>query len=256
MAEAFVNEEIKQMVRDLEGFSKKAYVDARGHSVGYGHHIQKGEEAFLTEGMSKEQAEKFLEADIKLQQSPWIGKLRKDASPEMIAALTSFSYNAGGFSSDLGRAISYINNGNTDAATKLMARYYNSFDAKVGGKVRNEVLVERRAFEAKLMKGEKISWGEFRKQYSKDQGTTFTRTIGDFGKKVVDSFKQLFGGGQSTKGPSFATATADVKDCMTSNAEVLQGLKELNADLGMQSAETRWLRRLKAEGSGLWAAQQ
>jgi hypothetical protein len=47
------------------------------------------------------------------------------------------------------------------------------------------------------------------------------------------------------------TATGLTQDAMNkTNAATLQGLKELNADLGSQAKVDRWLRELKKEGSG------
>ena len=47
------------------------------------------------------------------------------------------------------------------------------------------------------------------------------------------------------------TATGLTQDAMNkTNAATLQGLKELNADLGSQAMADRWLRELKKEGSG------
>jgi hypothetical protein len=47
------------------------------------------------------------------------------------------------------------------------------------------------------------------------------------------------------------TATGLTQDAMNKvNAATLQGLKELNADLGSQAMTDRWLRELKKEGSG------
>lgn len=241
MAEHYVGAEVKSLVKQLEGFSETAYVDASGHSIGFGHFIKPGEEHLLTGKITEEQAEKLLEEDIKAHQKPWIGMLGKDAPANVVTALTSFAYNVGPYSKGLTRAIDAINKGDTEGAMKVMAEYHKSYDPSVGAKVPNKVLVERREFEAKILKGEKVSWGEFRKFSA---GRVF--------KNSVDYFKQKFGKPTS---PNFCTALADGGDATSSNAEVLAGLKELNKDLKSRSSEEQWLRSLAKEGSGLWAAQ-
>lgn len=241
MAEHYLGDDVRNMVKQLEGFSETAYVDAKGHSIGFGHFIKPGEEHLLKEKITPEKAEQLLEEDIKSHQKPWIGLLGKDTPSHVVTALTSFAYNVGPYSRGITKAIDAINKGDTDSALKIMSEYNKSYDPKAGAKVTNKVLVERREFEAKIMRGDKITWGEHRK-------FSASRTF----KDTFDYFKQKFGKPVS---PNFSTALSDNDGVASNNAEVLQGLRELNRDLRSGSAEDEWLRRLKKEGSGLWAAQ-
>jgi len=38
-----MSDQTRDLIKRLEGFSATAYKDAGGHSIGYGHYIQKGE---------------------------------------------------------------------------------------------------------------------------------------------------------------------------------------------------------------------
>jgi GH24 family phage-related lysozyme (muramidase) len=234
MADYIISGEVKSLVKQLEGFSKTAYPDAKGHSIGYGHFIKPGEEHLLGRSLSEEEAESYLEEDIKSHQKPWIGQLKEGASSGVVTALTSLAYNVGPNSPGLKKAVAAVNAGDLDGAARIMSEYNKSYDPKVGAKVTNQALVERRALEGRILKGEKIDPKEFRASSS----------------SLVDRVKNFFGKPTS---PNFATSAFDGP--ATSNVAVLQALKELNADLKTRSGEKEYLDRLRLEGSGLWAAQ-
>jgi GH24 family phage-related lysozyme (muramidase) len=237
MAEYYVGEDVKTLVKELEGFSSTAYADAHGHSIGYGHFIRPEESHLLGKTISREEAEKYLVDDIKEHQKPWIGSLKKDVPGNVITALTSFAYNVGGHSKGLTRAIAAINSGNMDEASKIMSEYNKSYDPKTGTKTENKVLVQRREYEGRLLKGDKVTWGDVRS------------------RSPVEYFKETFGGRPSRAGTAFSTATMGDGECFSTNAAVLQGLRALNRDMRSGAEESRWLQTLKAEGSGLWQAQ-
>jgi len=234
MAEYSISSEVKALVKQLEGFSKTAYPDAKGHSIGYGHFIKPGEEHLLDKSLSEEEAEKYLEEDIKSHQKPWMGQLKEDTPSGVVTALTSLAYNVGPYSPGLKKAVAAINAGDTDGAAKIIAEYNKSYDPKVGAKVTNQALVERRELEGRMLRGEKIDPKEFR---SSSTG-------------VVDRVKNFFGKPTS---PNFSTSASDGPS--TSNAAILQALKELNMSLKTASGEKEYFDRLRMEGNGLWAAQ-
>jgi len=241
MADYEVSEEAKGLVKQLEGFSDTAYPDASGHSIGYGHFIKPGEEGLLNEKLAPEKAEELLKEDIKTHQKPWIGDLNEGTPENVVTALTSFAYNVGPYSTGLSRAIDAINSGDVNKAANIMAEYNKSYDPKVGAKVTNAALVARREFEGKILRGEKVDVKEVKNFSSK--GVV---------RSTVDFFKNMFG---KPTGPNFCTAAASDSDAMGENAAILQELRVLNRELKSASAESDWIRRLKQEGSGLWAAQ-
>lgn len=234
MAEYSISSDVKALVKQLEGFSKTAYPDAKGHSIGFGHFIKPGEEHLLDRSLTEEEAEQYLEEDIKSHQKPWIGTLKEDASPGVVTALTSLAYNVGPHSPGLKKAVAAVNSGDLDGAARIMAEYNKAYDPKVGAKVTNQALVERRELEGRILKGEKIDPKAFRSASS----------------GVVDRVKSLFGKPTS---PNFSTLASDGPS--TSNASILQQLKELNVSLKTASGEKEYFDRLRMEGNGLWAAQ-
>jgi GH24 family phage-related lysozyme (muramidase) len=234
MAEYNVSKDVKDLVKQLEGFSATAYPDAKGHSIGFGHFIKPGEEHLLGMKISSEEAEKYLEEDIKSHQKSWIGGLKEGTPSGVVSALTSLAYNVGPNSPGLIKAVAAVNAGDTAGASRIISEYNKSYDPKVGAKVTNQALVERRALEGKLLRGEKVDVKEFRSSSS----------------GIVDRVKNFFGKPTS---PNFSTSASDGP--ATSNAIILQGLKEVNMSLKTASDERSYLDRLRMEGSGLWAAQ-
>lgn len=258
----YMGDDVKGLVRQIEGFSKKAYVDAMGHSIGYGHLIKPGEEHLLTKELTREEAEKYLEEDIQSHQKTWIGRLDKNTPGNVVTALTSFAYNVGPNAPALHRAVDAVSKGDVEAATKIMVQYNKSKDPKTGKLVLNNVLVARRDYETRLLKGDKVSWESVRREHRDrgPMGKMIPKVLEDvipFAKKSpVEYFKQMFGVREARMGTALSSATQGGDGCASSNATTLQGLRELNNQLGADAQETRWLQRLKAEGSGLWAAGQ
>lgn len=225
MAEFIINSEVKALVKQLEGFSSTAYPDAKGHSIGFGHFIKPGEEHLMGRSLTEQEAEAYLEEDIKSHQKPWVGQLKEGTPSGVVTALTSLAYNVGPNSPGLKKAVAAVNAGDLDGAARIMSEYNKSYDPKVGAKVTNQALVERRDLEGRILKGEKIDFKSFRSP------------------QVSRNF--------SAK-PNFSSASADP---IASNALILQALRELNADLKVSSMDNEYLDRLRLEGSGLWAAQ-
>ena len=234
MAEYNVSNEVKALVKQLEGFSATSYVDATGRSIGYGHFIKPGEEHLIGANLSPEEAEKYLEEDIKSHQKSWIGGLKEGTPSGVVTALTSLAYNVGPNSPGLKKAVAAVNAGDPDGAARIISEYNKAYDPKVGAKVTNQALVERRELEGRLLRGEKIDPKEFKSSSS----------------GVVDRVKNFFGKPTS---PNFSTSEVDGSN--SENITVLHGLKELNMSLKAASGEKEYLDRLRMEGNGLWAAQ-
>jgi len=234
MAEYIISGEVKALVKQLEGFSSTAYPDAKGHSIGYGHFIKPGEEHLMGKALTEQEAEAYLEEDIKSHQKPWIAQLKEGVSSGAVTALTSLAYNVGPNSPGLKKAVAAVNSGDLEGASRIIAEYNKSYDPRVGAKVTNQALVERRSLEGRILKGEKIDPKEFQ---SSSPG-------------VVDRVKNFFGKATTS---NFSTSALDGP--LAANEEILKGLKELNFKLKAPSEEREYLDRLRLEGSGLWAAQ-
>lgn len=230
MADYNLNSEVKTLVKNLEGFSPTSYLDAGGRSIGYGHYIKPGEEHLIGAELSPEDAEKYLEEDIKSHQKSWIGGLREDAPSGVVAALTSLAYNLGPNSEGLKKAVAAINSGDSEGASRIISEYNKAYDPKVGSKVTNQALVKRRDLEGRMLRGEKVDLKEFKSS----------------SPSVVDRAKNFFG---KALGANFSTS--DIYGTFSSNAEVLHGLKELNMSLRTSANEREYLDRLRVEGKGL-----
>lgn len=257
MAGYYIGEDLKEYIRELEGgFQASAYEDAKGFSIGYGHFIKPGEEYLMEGPITKEQAENFLEEDIKEHQKPWIGNLRDDVSSGMVVAMTSFAYNAGGYSKGIRDATSAVNEGDDEKAIEAMGKYNQSYNPKTGRTEVNPGLVVRRAFEGERARGNTPDWRAYQDENKSSPSSAVTNS--NSVSSEYHKFSTFMAKRYSTtgaKGVSFSSSIGSIGDCMSTNAQVLQDLKELNAlnqDSGKR--ENAWLRRIKQEGSGLWAA--
>lgn len=212
------------LIKDQEGFSAKAYVDAQGHSIGYGHFIKKGEEHLLNKSLTEEEATSLLQKDIAAHQAPWRGKLTKEISGQQMAALTSFAYNVGAHSKALPQMVKLINEGKEAEAGDLMMDYTKSRQGPTGQLVSLAVLEKRRAFERELL-------------------TSKSDILADHlsGKKRIkisenkSSFRTTFGATQGN------------------NNDVLKALVELNNRIGANAPLTYnegWAQRVLQEGRG------
>lgn len=242
-----------ELIKSQEGYSSKAYVDARGHSIGYGHFIKKGEEHLLGTEMSEEEAEKLLVKDIKSHQQPWESKLTKKLGNAQMAALTSFAYNVG--PAAVLNLVPEINRGNFDKVYDTMRSYRK---AHVDGEFKVlDVLVKRREFEI----------GLFQRGVDRDEDDTsilksvfvkpFRSNInaGKDWKSQKGFFKRLK---ESLTGPErFVQGMFDPGELINQNKEVLGKLMDLNANMGARSPvnidEQAWATRVMQEGRG-WGA--
>lgn len=239
----------KALIKAQEGFAAKAYVDAQGKSIGYGHFIRKGEEHLVDAELTPEQAEILLEKDIKSHQTPWESQLTRKLNNAQMAALTSFAYNVGPAAAQ--KLVPDLNRGNFDAVFNKM-REYNK--ARVGPEATLTVLdalVNRREFEIDL----------FKRGVAEDDDSILASLAKPFRGKVdaakdwqssksyFQRAKELFTGPQRSVKGFF-----DDSGLFGQNQQVLEGLYSLNAKLKsgpvVSVDEQAWATRVMEEGRG------
>lgn len=170
------------LIRREEGLPKngKAYKDAHGYSIGYGHFITPAEQAqgFIQAGdervpispnitdtqITKDQAEKLLMMDlpkyVSAAQAP-LGEAWDKLNDQQKATLVSSAYNTGqgGVEYMVKKGLkTAIMSGNIEEASKIIKEhgFQKSRTSKESAPVTNPVLVARRAREAELFAGGEI----------------------------------------------------------------------------------------------------
>ena len=243
-----VTQESVDLIKNLEGFSSKSYVDASGHSIGYGHFIKPGEEHLKGKSLSKGESEDLLKKDIASLQSPWMEKAKgAGLNSDQILALTSFAYNTGGGA--IPRIIKMMKSGDMGGATELLESYNKAYNPTTGKTETPAVLEKRRAFEAKLLRsgGDGTFLGELANKAAHPIDTIF----GDSNKKAISKAKNLRveSGGENLQALGDDEALeGDLKATASSLAVVCSKLANINA------GEEEWLDRLRQEGTNQWAA--
>jgi len=244
-----VTQESVDLIKNLEGFSSKSYVDASGRSIGYGHFIKPGEEDMRGKTLSKSESEVLLKKDIASLQSPWMEKAKgAGLNSDQILALTSFAYNTGGGA--IPRIIKMMKSGDMGGATELLESYNKAYNPTTGKKETHAVLEKRRAFEAKLLRsgGDGTFLGELASKVTHPIDTIF----GDSNKKAISKAKNLrveSDGGENLQAMGNDEAVSgDFKATASSLAAVCSKLANINA------GEEEWLDRLRQEGTNQWAA--
>lgn len=233
MADRQVDPVTRALIKSQEGFASTAYVDAQGHSIGYGHFIRKGEEHLLKKELTKEEAEELLEKDIKSHQDPWASRLTKSLNNNQMAALTSFAYNVG--PGAVQKLIPEINRGNFDAVFAKM-REYNK--ARVGPEAKLTVLPvleKRREFEIEL--------------FQKEDGDIDVASEWKSSKGIIQRIKETFTGTKKQEKGFF-----DDSGLLGQNKQVLEGLYALNSKMRsgpiVDVDESAWAARVMEEGRG------
>lgn len=133
------------LIKDFEGFSATPYQDGQFLSVGYGHNgpeVQEGQE------ITKEEAEKLLEKDLRTARQAVDELVQVPLTPKQKAALVSLVYNVGVGAFKKSKALKELNKGN------ILNFLEEAFDDEQGfvmfeGKV-NRGLVNRRKKERKV----------------------------------------------------------------------------------------------------------
>lgn len=230
---------VVSLIKKLEGFSSKAYVDATGHSIGYGHFIKPNEKHLLNKSLTQEEAEDILHEDIKYHQQTWIGSLKKQ-DPETVAALTSFAYNVGADSPALKKAVKLINEGQTEAGANVLQAYHK---AKVGPNnelVPVSALKRRRAMEKELI----MSGGT--EDLSIDDVYSDSRT---YAEAVSDWWS-----GEKKRYP---TALNGWESILNEDKRILKELDGLNKGMVLdQQRLAQWEMNIRREGMNIWQARK
>lgn len=247
MTQNLVSEEVKALIREMEGFSSKAYRDADGYSIGFGHLIKKGEEHLLDASLTVAEAEVFLERDIHEHQAGIRQWLKREASDHQIAALTSLAYNTGAFSGAVRRVTALYNEGRDREAGEVFLRYNKS--SKDGVLSVNPNLVKRRQFEKDLFEfgGSSDLASDYRRAMSKPGSKLQTEPTAAAPK----GFGQIFV--LAPYDPKKLMHPAEIAD---GNKRALNGLTNLANELGRSKPylgieDDVYLTRLRREGSGL-----
>lgn len=86
------SQECRDLIKQFEGFSARAYKDGQYYSIGYGHH---GPEVYQGQRVTEEEALELLDRDL-AKFGPKVARLiTVPVSQYMYDALVSFSYNVG-----------------------------------------------------------------------------------------------------------------------------------------------------------------
>lgn len=83
------------LVAGFEGFSAKAYPDAGGYSIGYGHFIRSGDPYTSTSAITEQEAFALLQQDVTGAYNCVSQNVEVPLSENQAAALISFVYNVG-----------------------------------------------------------------------------------------------------------------------------------------------------------------
>lgn len=135
----------KAQIKGEEGLSLGKYADAHGKSIGYGHFVKPGEN--IPENITKEYAEQLFDEDYSSIRDFVVQRLKAKLSPEQVASLISFGYNAG--SGSVSKVIDKVNAGDMAGAMETMRSTNKSRKTKGGAAEVNPALVARRQREVK-----------------------------------------------------------------------------------------------------------
>lgn len=132
------------IIAGFEGFSAKAYPDADGYSIGYGHFIREGDGLDLTSTVTEEQAYELLQGDAQSALQCVNENVGVSLLDNQRAALISFVYNIGCGAFRNSSLLVRLNAGDFSGAESEFGRWTRS-----GGRVL-QALVDRRTNEAEL----------------------------------------------------------------------------------------------------------
>ena len=222
-----MSDQTRDLIKRLEGFSATAYKDAGGHSIGYGHYIQKGEEALLGHTLTDEEGEKFLSKDIESHQVGIKKWLKKPASDLKMAALTSLAYNTGAMSPAVKEVVQLYNEGKDGQAAKAFAKYNRSYNPASGIKEVNESLVKRRELEKQL----------FSAKEGTDVNGVFDSVMGGPKKKAL---------AVESAAPGQVAGRAEVS--ANQNRDIFVQLRALNTEMKSINEDEEYANRLRDEG--------
>jgi len=222
-----MSDQTRDLIKRLEGFSATAYKDAGGHSIGYGHYIQKGEEALLGHTLTNEEGEKLLSKDIESHQVGIKKWLKKPASDLKMAALTSLAYNTGAMSPAIKEVVQLYNEGKDAQAAKAFAKYNRSYNPSSGIKEVNESLVKRRELEKQL----------FSAKEGTDVNGVFDSVMGGPKKKAL---------AVESAAPGQVAGRAET--AANQNRDIFAKLQALNTEMKSVNQDEEYANRLRDEG--------
>lgn len=249
-----------RILRTLEGLSNKAYVDATGKSIGYGHFIKPGEEALIGARLTKEQSEQLLVKDATNLGASALNLLTATITENQKTAIQVLAYN---YPAGAQQVVRLINAGKVQDAADTFSLYNKSRDPDDDNKLKvNPVLVARRAYERRLFltpDNEKFNetWGGA--DPSSTPTVSGTARRGELDRPMVpqSGYQQGVVGPPSTAaaGADFARASGDAQMRYNENSRILAELRMLNQQIGTEvSFNEDALNRIRREGSGRGAA--
>jgi GH24 family phage-related lysozyme (muramidase) len=254
-SEAVMNPFTTRLIKQLEGFSEKSYVDASGRSIGYGHFIKPGEEHLKGKVLSKQEAEDLLAKDIHEHQKGWIDQARSAGMNEtQIAGLTSFAYNTGGKA--MPEIIRRWKSGDKKAAAELMLSYNKSYNPDTKQREFNKHLYERRQKEITiaLEADPEMGMGDTAVAFMKEGAKEFSDFLSVAGSKfkagarsVTDSLAKMFDSTDSV----LAKNDTSIALCVGENKKILAEITAINAQMGNLFSDSDWLQQLRQEGANL-----
>lgn len=141
-------EKSKQLIKRVEGFSKTAYKDADGYSIGYGHFIVNGDNIANGDTITETYAETLLDNDMDIAHDVIARYVKVGLNPNQYAALMSFVYNIGEPQFSDSTLLKRLNSGDFAGAANEFDRWNKT--TINGQKVVSKSLVNRRLIEKNL----------------------------------------------------------------------------------------------------------
>jgi lysozyme len=132
-------------IKRQEGLSLSAYADGSGQSIGYGHHIQLGEN--IQSPITQEEADALFDSDISSAVQAVSNAVKVQVSQDQFDALVDFAYNVGAPAFRNSTLLTLLNQGNFAGAAQQFSRWIYS-----NGSI-NQGLIARRDAEAGLFNG-------------------------------------------------------------------------------------------------------
>ena len=114
------------LIAGFEGFSAKAYQDADGWSIGYGHFITEDDPYDSNSHITAEEASKLLQQDLERYVSCVDSSVTVDLTDNQRAALYSLCYNIGCAGFQESSLLNLLNNGDLDGAANAFGLYVKS----------------------------------------------------------------------------------------------------------------------------------
>jgi len=220
-------QQTEKLTKKLEGWSPRAYKDAGGYSIGWGHYIKKGEEHLLNKTLTEEEGETLFQKDLERHQAGIKKWLKKPISDLKMAALTSLAYNIGAHAKGVKTIVDLYNEGKEEEAAGVFAKYNMARTPESEVKVVNEHLAKRRELERRL----------FTAPEGANVDEIYAEVMNDKGPKLAGNRK--------------GSVPGRTEVAMSGNRQVLTALEQLNGQLGLLGGNSEFMDRLRGEGSGL-----